>query len=152
VAESGFLIDGVKYEIPLLDSLNMREAKILYDCCGLSIEDFMADLDDPKSVRLVAKHQKHPGFWEARFLISYLRGNPDVSLEKARDLIDGSNFFEVLSGIKVDDADPPDVKSSSEPSASGAGTTSTSSDRSGTSSTSDSEGLEKIPEPTGTTA
>ena len=38
--ESGFVIDGVVYEVPGLDTLTMDEAQVLYDYSGLGLEDF----------------------------------------------------------------------------------------------------------------
>lgn len=109
MAESGFVIDGTHYEIPTLDSFTMAEAKILFDCSGLALEDFAVDEADPDATDGLRKNLRNPGFIEALMVVAYKRGNPNASLAKARELIGQANLVEAIKNmVDEDDAGPPE--------------------------------------------
>lgn len=98
-AETGFLIDGKVYEVPMLDSLNIDEAAVLYDYCGIVQEDFApepGETEDETDARNL-KLARHPGFWNALMLIAYQRGNPTVKPAFAKAMIGKTNRLEALS-------------------------------------------------------
>lgn len=85
-AETGFLIDANMYEIPSIDTFNLDEAQILYDYCGLTIEDFdEIDEGDPKF--------KNPGFIRALMHIAFQRGNPTISTARVETLVGSANLL-----------------------------------------------------------
>lgn len=109
MAESGFLIDGVQYEIPTLDSFTMAEAKILFECSGLALEDFAVDEDDAEATDNLRKHLRNPGFIEALMLVAYIRGNRAVPIGKAKTIIGQANLVEAINSMaEGDDALPPE--------------------------------------------
>lgn len=126
----GFVIDGSEYEIPEFDSFTMGEAFILYEHTKLSLDDFVADEDDPKQKEALRKNILHPGTVFTRLVVSYLRGNPGVSQGAAEKIIRESNWLETykqyLSMFDRGDAVPPavapgDNSSPSDPSGSTSG-------------------------------
>src|SRR5574337_617209 len=99
MADSGFVIDGITYEVPTLDSFTMGEAKILYLCSGLSLEDFAVDEEDAEASARLKRNVRNPGFIEALMRIAYLRGNPGITDSKAESVVSKANLVEALSKI-----------------------------------------------------
>lgn len=152
MADASFVIDGDEFPIPDLGSFNMAEAVVLYDHCGLTLEDFAIDEDDPTEVEELAKKTKHPGFIQALMVVAYMRGNRGVKRHKAELVIGNSNLIEAYEAMVVAGAaeDPTEPQKSEQPTP----VLPSSSDRSGSSSGSDSEkssdAPEETPEATGT--
>lgn len=148
MADSAFVIDGMSYEVPTLDSFTMSEAKILYRCSGLSLEDFAIDEDDPEASGKLQKNIRNPGFIEALMTVAYVRGNKGISEAKAASVIGQSNLVEALQTFvgSEDDADPP--VPSEAPATEGSSVSP--SDPSGDASMNGSDAPAKTPEPTGT--
>lgn len=110
MADSGFLIDGLRYEVPSLDSFNMGEAKILYKCSGLALEDFAVDERDPEARDRLAANIRNPGFIEALMVVAYLRGNGGMSEARAMSVIQNANLVQAIESFVdsvVGDAGPP---------------------------------------------
>lgn len=97
-AETGFIIDGVRHEIPTLDTFTMDEAQVMYDYCGLTIEDFVpviADGDDADEavVADISQKLKNPGFLRALMHVSYQRANPKLSAAKVKSAINNAELL-----------------------------------------------------------
>ena len=146
MADTGFLIDGLRYEVPTLDSFNMGEAKILYKCSGLALEDFAIDERDPEARDQLAANIRNPGFIEALMTVAYLRGNPEMTEGRASAVIQSANLVEAIKSFVESaeaDAGPPE---------SGGTQTSSPSSTSGADSVNGSDAQAEIPSPTGTSA
>ena len=154
MAEASFVIDGAEYPIPGLETFNMDEAQLLYECCGLTLEDFAIDDADPDQVDELDGKTRNPGFIKALMIVAYSRGNPKAGKKHVVSLIGNSNLFEALQAFVGQD----EVEDPTEPQKSEQSTPSSpeSSDSNGSSSGDDSEtssGLqEEIPGLTGTSA
>ena len=153
MADSGFVIDGIRYDIPPLDSFDIDEAQIVYENAGFVVEDLLTDPDDPDSHKRFVKNLQNPGFVKALMVIAYLRANRDSTRRKAEDLIGKSNLMDALGSLfdslKADDVGPPEVEQ--QPSEGPAEPTSMNG-TSGESSTSDSGARDAEPLSTGTSA
>lgn len=146
----GFRIDGSDYEIPEFDTFTMGEAVILYDHTKLSLDDFVADPDDPREKEAFRKNLLHPGTVFTRMVVAYLRANRGASRSAAEEIINNSNWWEsyqdYLKALTAGDADPPAPSGEDslpeKPSSSNEDSGGTSSD--------DSEEPGATPQPTGT--
>ena len=109
MSETGFTIDGADYPIPSIDTFTMDEAQILYDRCGLILEDFSSiDPDgdpDEELIRVETRRAKmrNPGFVRALLEIAYRRGNPDARPGKVADVVGAVPIIDVLNAL-ADDA------------------------------------------------
>ena len=105
IAESGFVIDGMTYPIPPLDSFDMDEGQILYDLASLSIEDFAPVPDDADDEVKIARGQelarqcKNPAFLRALMTVAYRRGNPQLPMGRIRDVVAQSNHLEAMAAF-----------------------------------------------------
>lgn len=108
MADTGFLIGEVFYDVPGLDSFNMDEAEILYKCSGLTLEDFALDEEDPEQAAQLAVNIKNPGFVRALMIIAYLRGDSNTTYAKAASVIGKTNVLEALKNLAEGDVDPPE--------------------------------------------
>lgn len=116
MADASFVIDGVDYPIPGLDSFDMDEAVILYEHCKLSVEDFAIDDEDPEEVEELAEKTKHPGFVKALMIVAYMRGNRGVKRNKAEVVIGKSNLMDAYEAF-IDaggEEDPTEAQKTSE--------------------------------------
>lgn len=121
-AETGFNIDGTFYEVPVLDSFDMDEAQVLYDYCGLTLEDFVPPADNTPEDDLAAREQrlKNPGFVRALIHIAYQRGNPDMKPAAVRDAVGHANMLEAytaLASVEPEEGEPevPPASTSEQP-------------------------------------
>lgn len=146
MAEAAFKIDGVDYELPEFDTLNMDEAQILYECSGLAIEDFAIDESDSRQVEELEQKQKNPGLIKAMMVMALCRKG--FTKKRAMDMIGSSNLFELLGSIESEE-DPTEPQKSDLPTPA----TSTSSDEKPDSSGADLQmsldPAEETPEATG---
>jgi hypothetical protein len=91
--ESGFEIDGERYPVPTLDSLDLDEARILYVYADAQVYDFIPahpDWDaETKEAHAVMQGQKigNPEFVRALVHIAYRRRHLDLSAEEIQSLI-----------------------------------------------------------------
>lgn len=125
-AETGFIIDGDRHEVPSLDTLTLDEAQVLYDYCGLTIEDFvplLAETDEDRDeleaeLANLAERTKNPGFLRALMHIAYQRANPRLSAKRVKEMIGAADLVEnrmaLLDIPEEDDAVVPPA-STSEP-------------------------------------
>lgn len=115
--ESGFKIDGKEYPIPGFETFDMDEATILYEHCGMGLEDFAVDEEDPEQLAELAKKIKHPGFIRSLMIVAFLRGNAGSSRQKAETVIGASNLFDAydafLKSGGAEDPTEPQKKSES---------------------------------------
>lgn len=103
--------------IPMSD-YTMAEAQIMYDYCGIVIEDFAPlmdeDNEDAALAEALEERLKNPGFTTALLHISYQRVNPRVSEAKIRryfetmDRTEAMERFLELTSLEEDDVDPPE--------------------------------------------
>lgn len=157
--ESGFLIGDRRYEIPSVDSLDMDEAEIMYERCGLVQEDFvpLEDETEEETRKRRIELTRHPGFVRALVEIAYRRGHPKEDPAKVRAIAGSVNRIQALTdlvesaGEEEDDAGPPAelVESTSEPSRSSPTNSDGSSANSGSPSPPISDEPVDLPEPTG---
>lgn len=119
---TGFEIDGERYEIPTLDTLNMDEAEVLYDYCGVTLEDFiLMGIGTPEEIAESAERRRNPKFTRALVHIAYQRKHLDLPAAEVKDLIAGANFLNAYADLlrtlltrEEDEQSPPE--STSEPS------------------------------------
>jgi len=84
----GILIDGVRYELPRVDDLDLDEEQILFDVSGVILPDFMpAHPSAPEEVKtavalIQSARIRNPAFKRALVIIAYRRGNPGLSVEE----------------------------------------------------------------------
>jgi len=102
-------IDGAKYTIPTVDSFDIDEAMILYDNCGLTLEDFAIDPEDIEQLMELQQRIKHPGFMRTLVQVAYQRGNPTVSPAKARAVAGKANVLKIFEEFAEADARPPEM-------------------------------------------
>lgn len=102
-AETGFDIDGTLYEVPSLDSFDLDELQVLYDYCGLTIEDFVTPPDEnDDDARARERQFKNPGLIRALMHVAYQRGNPKTRPATIKDLIGKANALNVLAALAED--------------------------------------------------
>ena len=94
--ESGFLIDGVLYEVPTLDTFDLDDAQVLYDYTGLAVEDFLVQPESEDETREMAQRFKNPGLIRALVHIAYQRNHPKMPAAQVRKIIGKVNQFEAL--------------------------------------------------------
>jgi len=82
--ESGFEIDGERFEIPTLDTINLDEERVLYIYADVVVSDFVAahpDWDEEEKnahLLLQATKVRNPDFKRALVHIAYRRKHPDL--------------------------------------------------------------------------
>jgi hypothetical protein len=102
--KTGFTIDGVIYGIPTIDTFNMDEAQVMFDYCGLTMEDFVGDMDDDDP-RL-----KNPGFLRALVHISYQRAFPSMAPAKVKATIGKANLADVMATLEREEDEEEDAR------------------------------------------
>lgn len=170
-AETGFIIDGTRYEVPTLDTFTMDEAQVLYDYSGLGIEDFVPIAEPPappdnadqdakaaydellaaRDGELEALNRKlrNPGFLRALVHVAYQRGNPKFTPQRVREAVGASdhtqNWVAFIEEGLGDETVPPALTTEQTPSSPRSSVVSNES--SGTPSTKPSDGQGDQPEP-----
>jgi hypothetical protein len=97
---SSIEIDGVSYEIPRLDELDLDEEQILYDVGGVAMSDFMpAHPESPPEVKtavdlVMAARTRNPAFKRALVLIAYRRATPGLTVAEIAGRIGKLNGFD----------------------------------------------------------
>lgn len=102
MAEARFVIDGAEYPIPGLETFNMDEAVVLYECCGLTLEDFAIDDGDSDQIEELERKTRHPGFVKALMVVAFMRGEKKTA-KAALKLVGSSNLVEILAAIDAED-------------------------------------------------
>lgn len=117
--EPGFEIDGRIYPVPAIPTFNMNELAVLYEQCGLTIEDWAArDYDDECRARY-QQGVTNPGFKRTLMHVAYQRGNPDTPPSHVAELIGEVQVLAAMAPLLAADA-----KGEEEDSPKGLGTTS----------------------------
>ena len=152
MADSGFEIDGREYPIPGFETFDLDEAMVLYECCGMTLEDFVVDQEDEEQLEALAEKTRHPGFIRALMIVAFMRGNEGVSVKKAQSVIGGSNLFEAYKNfLEAGGAeDPTEPQPKSESSEASPASSSGSGRSSGRGSTKSSASPDAAPASTGT--
>ncbi len=149
-----FVIDGVEYPSPGIETFDMGERRVMFDLCGIVQEDFAreeGETEDEHDER-VRQLVRHPGFMEALMHIAYARGNPGLKRAKVQEVIDHTNYNEAIEKwgqVEEGDDSPPDLSSQSEHSRPSESRPSSSSEGSGSLSSNGSDAPDKIPAPIG---
>jgi hypothetical protein len=115
---AGFEIDGERYEVPLLNTLNLRESQILADLTearGRIVQEDFEPADptwdaDRKREHVMERLRltERPDFKRALAAIAYLRLHPEETLSVAGARSENANAldFTVASILGPDDVDP----------------------------------------------
>jgi hypothetical protein len=115
---AGFEIDGERYEVPLLNTLDLAESQILADFTeqrGRVVQEDFEPADptwdaDRKREHVMERLRitERPDFKRALAAIAYLRRHPDVTLSDAGSRSEHANAldFTIASILGPDDVDP----------------------------------------------
>jgi len=103
-----FEIAGNTYDYPDPLDLDLDEWVIIYDECGLILEDF-APCDNIALEKERVRRLRNPALMKALAIVGYKRANPDQDIETARALIGGAKMLGLLESMAPgeDDADDP---------------------------------------------
>lgn len=113
-APAGFEIEGKRYEIPKLSTINLDEERILYVYADVVLQDF-APVDprlDDAAKQLIEfaqfRHIRNPDFKRALAHIAYRRKHPDVSDADIQSAMGLVNALEVdMDMIRAEDEEDP---------------------------------------------
>lgn len=114
-----FKIDGVAYEMPEIDDLDIEEWEIVYAASGLVLADFAPALDEKgrldKKADAERQHRiQQPAFLRARLHIAYRRANPGASDEEIHEVVMAAKMVPAMEAIAeaagVTDPDEGDVR------------------------------------------
>jgi hypothetical protein len=115
---AGFEIDGERYEVPLLNTLNLRESQILADMTeqrGRIVQEDFEPADPTWNAERKREHvmerlrmTERPDFKRALAAIAYLRRHPEETLSDAGVRSENANAldFTIASILGPDDVDP----------------------------------------------
>lgn len=111
--ESGFEVDGERYEIPTLDTITLDEERLLYVYADVVVSDFIPihpDWGEDQAAAhalLQAQKIRNPDFKRALVHIAYRRRHDDVDDVEIQRLIGGSSALELdLAMIRGSDESP----------------------------------------------
>src|ERR1051325_7772518 len=96
-------INGVKYGLPTVDTFDMDESELLYEKCGLTLEDFAIETDpdgeeyDPEAADELSRKVKHPGFMRSLVHVAYQRAHPQMSKARVAAVVGKVNTLEVFA-------------------------------------------------------
>lgn len=120
--ESGFEIDGKRYEIPRLDTINLDEERILYVYADTVLQDFAPAHPEMEADAALAyealqgRKIRNPDFKRALAHIAYRREHPDESDADIQKAIGAVNALDVdIAMLRGDDDDPPAQTSQKQP-------------------------------------
>lgn len=102
MADAGFKIDGVVYEMPLPSSFDMDEAEIYFKYTGLVVEEFWLENVGWDELK------KRPGFIAALAHIAYRRQHPDANYDDVRVVVGRQNRYELVGSWISSLLDEPD--------------------------------------------
>jgi hypothetical protein len=108
--ESGFVIDGVVYEVPGLDTLTMDEAQVLYDYSGLGLEDFAQSADETEEEAKARERLfRNPGLMRALMHIAYKRKHTKLPASQIRTLVGAANVLDALQGLTTSEPEEDEI-------------------------------------------
>lgn len=151
-AETGFTIDGELYELPSIDTFTMDEAQVLYDYCGLTLEDFVEQQDEtPEESEARERRFKNPGLLRSLMHIAYQRKHQKQNPSRVKALIGQANIITALEHLNEDvEEDAVPLASTTEPKPSSERSSAGRSESSGSGSTDASDAPGSVPASTGT--
>jgi len=114
-----FVIEDADYEVPSLADFTMGEHRVMYDYCGLRVEDFLDEDGQELPEEELDKLTGHPGFQATLMHVAYQRGNPHLSRQRVEKVIDRTRWLDAIAklGDNVDEeasASPPPEASESD--------------------------------------
>lgn len=122
MAEAGIEIDGERYEVPSLDSLDMDECQILYDLAGIVQEDFVPLHPDSAEEEKILHESailmriRNPAFKRALVHIAYHRVHPELGRHEIEGLIGKLSGLDVtIAMLRGDEEEDPQKSSPNEP-------------------------------------
>ncbi len=145
-----FKIEGVEYELPGVDDLDLDEWELMYERTGILFEDF-APLENKKDETARSRRLSQPGFLRTMLEISMRRTYPDRDHDAIADVVRKAKMLPVLESIsegKDADALPPESTLEPVPSSPRNSDDSSESESSDSPTTSDDQG--DLPEAIGT--
>ncbi len=104
-----FQIDGETYEYPDPLDLDLDEWVIIYDECGLILEDF-APFDEKKREKERIRRLRNPALMKALAMVGVIRTKPDMDVDDARELVGNAKMLGLLESMAPEEAaeaDPP---------------------------------------------
>lgn len=120
--KTGFEIDGTRYEVPRLDTIDLDEEYILWVYADTVIADFADphpdEKDDVKHALRVEQARKirNPAFKRALAHIAYRREHRDLDDQTIQKALGGVNALELdLAILRGDASDPPTTDSQKPP-------------------------------------
>lgn len=154
--QSGFEIDGDRYEVPRLDELDLDEEQILFDIAGVVQVDFApphpeaSEEEKLEIAREMAAKVRNPAFKRALAHIAYRRRHPETAYSDVELVIGKVNALDAEIALIRGDASPPETSSPSEQESSVTTSEPSKSEDSGTPSGSGSEQAAELHVLTGT--
>ncbi len=99
-----FKIDGVAYEMPEIDDLDIEEWEIVYEASGLVLADFAPALDekgklDKKADAERTRRIQQPAFLRARLHIAYRRANPGANDDEIAEVVMAAKMVPAMEAI-----------------------------------------------------
>ena len=108
-----FTIGEEQFEYPDPLDLDLDEWVIIYDECGLILEDF-APFDEKKREKERIKRLRNPALMKALAMVGVIRSQPGTDVDDARDLVGAAKMLGLLESMAPDgeaDADDPTQES-----------------------------------------
>lgn len=148
--------DETEYEFPQVDDFDIDEWVVVWDYCGLTLDDFMPPLKDDNGNVIdeeeEAERQRrltHPGFTKAVLHIAYQRSHPDMKPAQIKAVIGRAKlvsiveqqFEQLAEAAKEEEPEIPPA-STSEPVNASSGSSLESGEKTSTKSESSSQALE----------
>lgn len=99
-----FKIDGVTYEMPEIDDLEIEEWEIVYAASGIVLGDFAPALDeqgrlDKKAEADRLRRISQPAFLRARLHIAYRRANRAASEDEIDEVVRSAKMVPAMEAI-----------------------------------------------------
>lgn len=109
MAEHGFTIAGDVCPVVALHELTMGERVVLFENCGIAVEDFRrmdGETDDERHER-IQQASKHPGYLLSMLHIAYARRHPELSRQQVANVVENVNAYEAFETVGDDEENPP---------------------------------------------
>ena len=112
-----FKVGDEEYEYPDPFDLDVDEWVIIYDECGMILEDF-APFEEKKRERERVKRLRNPALMKALAMCGVIRTNPELDAEDARELVGKARMLTLLESMapEEDAEDEPNPPTSGRPS------------------------------------
>jgi hypothetical protein len=153
----GIEVNGVRYDFPTLDTINLDEERILYIYADCVVRDFIpahpdASDEDKETYRKVQMLRlRNPDFKRALAHVAYRRANPNAEDPDIQKAIGTVNALEADIAMLWGEDEDPTQTSQNEPASERSTSEPSRPTDSGRSTPNGSETQAESPEPTGTT-